>query len=239
MLSYIPYKNIMDNKRKYNIWLLHDVYDNTFADIAERCGISVSTVRGDYEKILFIKMKYYIDYLSFINHCQNTEYYRQICGSAYECYRNIKYVVAFFEKEYTDHLSEYRNGEPGMPKRLLQDLPPLRTKFSARTVSSVIRLREINGMTYEAIGKRLHMTKEKAEKLYNYYYHNLYLQLSEKLMEITGDTDLRRKYRDTFQVRSGKLKYDCLVNDFSELLKNETVNSENTKTDKNADKYIS
>ena len=107
-----------------------------------------------------------------------------------------------------------------MTKRILQALPPLRNEFSKRTISTIIRLRETNGMTYAAIGKRLRMTKEKAKDLYNYHYHVLFYQLSEKLMEITGDIDLLDKYLDAFQVGSGKKKYDCLVHDYPELCEN-------------------
>ena len=107
-----------------------------------------------------------------------------------------------------------------MPKRILQSLPPLRTQFSMRTISSIIRLRETEGLTYAAIGKRLRMTKEKAEDLYNHHYHVLYFQLSERIMEVTGDMDLRDKYRNAFRVGSGKKKYDCLVADYPELCEN-------------------
>lgn len=75
-------------------------------------------------------------------------------------------------------------------------------------------------MTYAAIGKRLRITKEKAEDLYNNHYHVLYYQLSEKIMEITGDMDLRDKYQKAFCLGSGKKKYDCLVKDYPELCEN-------------------
>lgn len=217
MLSDIPYKKIIDTGRKYDVWVLRDVYDNTFSDIAREYSVSVCTVVGDYNKILSLKIKYYVNHLSIVHGYEDTAHFRKIWGSAYDCYRGMKYVVAYFEKEYADTLSEYRNGEPGMPERILRDLPPLRNEFSKRTINSIIRLRETGGMTYAAIGKRLRMTKENAEHLYNGHYHNLYYQLSEKLMEITGDTDLRRKYRNAFQVGSGKKKYDSLVSDYPDL----------------------
>lgn len=220
MLSDIPYKNIVDSGRKYDVWVLRDVYDNTFADIAREYGLSVATVVSDYNKIMSLKIKYYVNHLSIVHGFENTVHFIKMWHTAYDCYRGLKYVVAYFEKEYADILSEYRSGEPGMPELILRDLPPLRNEFSKRTISSIIRLRETDGMTYAAIGKRLRMTKETAEDLYNHHYHNLYYQISEKLMELTGDNDLRRKYRDTFQVGSGKKKYDSLVSDYSDLCKN-------------------
>ena len=74
-------------------------------------------------------------------------------------------------------------------------------------------------MTYAAIGKRLRITKEKTQDLYNHYYHDLFYQLSEKLIKITGDKDLRCKYHDAFQIGNGKKKYDCLLSDYPELCK--------------------
>ena len=220
MLNDIPYKNIMEHKRRYDIWLLHDVYNNNFANIAKRYGISVNTIVSDYYKVLSLKLKYYVNHLSIVYGYKDTIHFREIWRNAYECYRGLNYVVAYFEKEYSAILSEYRNGEPGLPEQTLLNLPPLRNKFNKQTISSVIRLRETNKMTYVAIGKKLRLTKEKAEDLYNHHYHVLYCNLLEKLIEITGDTDLSRKYWDTYQVGSAKKKYDCLTNDYPELCKN-------------------
>jgi len=220
MLTDIPYRNIMDNGRKYDVWVLRDVYGNTFADIAKEYGVSVCTIIGNYEKLLFIKIKYYVNHLSVVYGYGNTNHFMEIWRSALDCYRGRNYVAAYFEKEYADVLGEYRDGEPGMPERVLRDLPPLRTGFSRRTVSSIIRLRETDGLTYAAIGKRLHMTKEKAEDLYNRHYHVLYYQLSEKIMEMTGDTGLRDKYQKAFRTGSERKKYDRLVRDYPELCEN-------------------
>lgn len=219
MLSDIPYKKIVDFGRKYDVWVLRDVYGNTFADIAREYGVSVACILNDYQKILSLKSRYYINHLSIVYGYQDTENFKKIWIDAINCYYGKKYVVAYFEKEYADVLSEYRQGEPGMPEQFLRDLPPFRNEFSKQTVSSIIRLRETNGMTYAAIGKRLHMTKEKAENLYNHHYHILFHQLSEKLMKITGDIGLHRRYQDIFQVGSGKKRYDRLVNDYPELCK--------------------
>lgn len=220
MLSDIPCKNIMDNGRKYDVWVLRDVYDNTFPDIAREYGVSVGTIRSNYDKILWLKISYYVNHLSIVHGYENSAYFRKIWRSAYECYTSERYVVAYFEKEYADILREYRNGEPGMPEQLLRDLPPLRNGFTKQTVSSIVRLRETNGMTYAAIGKRLRMTKEKAKDLHNHYYHTLYYELSEKIMEITGNKNLRDKYDNAFHIGYEKKKYDCLVKDYHELCEN-------------------
>ncbi len=174
MLNDIPYKNLLGKDRKYDVWVLRDVYDNTFADIAKEYNVSVSTIISNYENILLLKTKYYINHLSIVYGYDNTTHFRKIWWNALDCYCANKYIVAYFEKEYADILKEYRNGELGMPERILQTLPPLRNQFSMRTISSVIRLRKTEGLTYDAIGKRLRMTKEKAEDLYNRHYHVLY-----------------------------------------------------------------
>lgn len=220
MLSDIPYKNIVDRGRKYDVWVLRDVYDNTFVDIAREYGLSIATVVNDYNKILSLKIRYYTNHLSIVYGFEDTVYFRKMWDNAYYCYCGMKYVVAYFEKEYADILGKYRSGEPGMSEVILQDLPPLRDKFSKRTVSSIVRLRETNGMNYAAIGKRLRMTKEKAEDLYHRHYHKLFYQLLEKLVEITGNQDLSRKYCDVFQVGNSKKKYDSLVSDYPDLCKN-------------------
>ena len=71
-------------------------------------------------------------------------------------------------------------------------------------------------MTFPAIGKRLRMTREKAQDLYSGYYHRLFYQLSGKLIEITGDKNLRDRYQDSFQ-SSSKKSYDRLLSDYPEL----------------------
>ena len=219
MLNDIPYKNLMDKGRKYDVWVLRDVYNNTFVDIAKEYGVSTATIVSDYNKLLGWKLRYYVNHLSIVYGYKDTVHFRKIWKDTLDCYCGIKYMVAYFEKEYADILKEYRNGEPGMPEQLLRDLPPLRNKFSKQTISSIIRLRETNGMTYAAIGKRLRITKEKTQDLYNHYYHDLFYQLSEKLIKITGDKDLRCKYHDAFQIGNGKKKYDCLLSDYPELCK--------------------
>lgn len=220
MLNDIPYKNIMDKGRNYDVWVLRDVYENTFADIAKEYDISVAAVINNYEKALCLKTKYYVNHLSIVYGYENTEHFKEIWRNAFHCYCGEKYTAAYFEKEYADILEEYRNGGPGMPERILKALPPLRNSFSTRTISSIIRLRETDGLTYAAIGKRLRLTKEKAEELYNDHYHVLYFELSEKIIEATGNMDLRDKYRKAFHGGSGKKKYDCLTADYPELCEN-------------------
>ena len=165
-------------------------------------------------------MNYYVNHLSIVHGHKNTSYFKKIWTKAYECYHGLKYVLAYFEKEYAAILSEYRNGEPGLPEQFLLDLPPLREGFSKRTISGLIYLRETKGMTYSAIGKRLKLTKEKVTDLYNHHYHILLSQLLEKLAEITGDSSLYDSHWDTYQVRNVKKKYDDLINEYPELCNN-------------------
>ena len=220
MLNDIPYKNILKYERRYEIWRLHDVDNNSFAKIAKKYGLSVDTITSDYYKILSLKLNYYVNHLSIVHGHIDTTYFKKISLKAYECYRGMKYVLAYFEKEYAAILSEYRNGEPGLPEQFLLDLPPLREGFRKRTISSLIYLRETKGMTYSAIGKRLRLTKEKVTDLYNHHYHVLYCQLLEKLIEITGDASLNNDHWDTYQLKNVKKKYDDLINEYPELCNN-------------------
>ncbi len=124
-----------------------------FVDIAKEYHVSIAAIIKRYERILFLKAKYYVNHLSIVHGYKDTEHFEKIRTSAFNCYCGGKYIVAYFEKEYADILKEYRNGEPGMPKRFLKALPPLRNNFSTRTVSGIIRLRETDGLTYTAIAK--------------------------------------------------------------------------------------
>lgn len=67
MLSDIPYKNIMNTGRKYDVWVLRDVYGNTFPDIAKEYGVSVGTIVDNYYKILRLKARYYVNHLSIVH----------------------------------------------------------------------------------------------------------------------------------------------------------------------------
>lgn len=44
MLHDIPYESLLNNGRKYDVWMLRDVYDNTFADIAREYNVSVPII---------------------------------------------------------------------------------------------------------------------------------------------------------------------------------------------------
>ncbi len=219
MLIDIPYKEIMDNGRKYDVWLLRDIYENTFTDIAKEYSVTVSCIIGDYKKLLLLKLQYYVNHLSIVHGYGDTKYFETIWHDALECYLDRKCVVAYFEKEYSDILTEYRNGEPGMPEQFLQALPPLRTEFSKRTVSSIVRLRDINEMSFAAIGKRLRMTKQQAERLYDCHYSILCSRMLGEIVKITGDSGICGRYLWVYNIKKGKKGYDCLVNEYPEICK--------------------
>jgi len=219
MLNDIPYKNIVNTGRKYDVWVLHDIYNSSFTDIAKKYHVTAPPIVSDYYKALLTKLKYYVNHLSIVYGYENTTHFRKIWSDASTCYCELKYVAAYFEREYTDILNKYRNGEPGYPEQFLRNLPPLRTKFSKRTISNVVRLRETERMTFIAIGKRLRMTREKARDLYSDYYFDLFRQLSAKIKKITGEADLEGKYYLSCQIGNGKKLYDTLINDYPELCK--------------------
>ena len=78
MLNDIPYKNILKHERRYEVWLLHDVDNNSFANIAKKYGLSVDTITSDYYKILSLKLNYYVNHLSIVHGHKDIRYFKKI-----------------------------------------------------------------------------------------------------------------------------------------------------------------
>lgn len=51
MLKDIPYSELKEDRRAYDIMILRDQYNNTFADIAKEYGISLVRARELYSRI--------------------------------------------------------------------------------------------------------------------------------------------------------------------------------------------
>ncbi len=217
MLEDIPYSRLKDNGRQYAVWIYRDIQKRTWADIASEYGISLARIRQYYWKTMTLRTNYYVNHLSIAYGHDNTEHFHQIYMDALRCYNAIKYVVAYFEKEYSGILREYRAGEPGMPEHIFRDLPPYLTAFSEQAVSGIIEMREVQGLTFGDIGKRLSMTREKADDLYNQHYYDLFMAITKKIMDDTGDKHIQKKYSSGRYVGSGKAKYDNLIHDYPEF----------------------
>lgn len=183
MLNDIPYSVLKQDKRAYEIMLLHDQYDNTFTDISKEYEISTERVKQIYNIIKIKQIRLYISHIAFVLGHENTLCIRNVYDSAYECYHEIVYVCAYFEKKYKSVLDEYRAGESGMSEHFIKSMPPFKSKRSKKTVARVIEMREVEKASYVAIGKELQMTKAKAKHIYEWFYHEQVLEIIKGLQE--------------------------------------------------------
>lgn len=219
-LQEIPYSTIKETGRKYEIYTLV-VGGYSFREVAQQYGVSSSTIIHHYGTVLLDIMRCYINHLSIVHGYNTSSYFSNLWSDVEQCYCGRQYAIIYFEREYSAILDEYRAGEPGMPATLLKTLPPYRKKFSAQTTSSVVRLRDTNGMTFSAIGKRLRMTCEKAYFLYSHYYHLKFKSLVQKIIDITGEKDVEIPYYKRYRTGCGKSIYNALVKDYPEFVEND------------------
>lgn len=215
----VPYTQIKETGRKYEIYILHIVDGYSIKYLAQHYGVSASTITHDYYTVLRMIMRYYINHLTIIYGYSTHAYFSDLWSDVEQCYCERQYAVTYFEKEYSEILEKYRAGEPGVPTTLSKILPPYRKKFSAQTIASVVRLREVHKMTFASIGKRLRMTYEKAFELYNHHYFLKFDELAKKIMDSTGEEDIKDTYYSRHKIGFGKLIYDDLVSDYPEFAK--------------------
>ena len=78
---------------------------------------------------------------------------------------------------------------------------------------------DINEMSFAAIGKRLRMTKQQAERLYDCHYSILCSRMLGEIVKITGDSGICGRYLWVYNIKKGKKGYDCLVNEYPEICK--------------------
>ena len=176
MLKKIPYSTLKEDRRSFEIMTLRDQHGSTFADIAKDYGLSAMRIRDLYNKIKKQQIHLYIIQIAAALGHKNTALVRKEVHIAYECFQDRVYVCAYLEKTYSSILEAYRAGEAGMSKELIERLPPLRETF-------------------------VEMTKEKAKKLYNSFYHQQVVAHINALREKTEDLDEKeaiwRRYFDT------------------------------------------
>lgn len=216
-LTDIVYKCLKENERAYEILLLRDLHDNTFTALAEEYGVCVATVMSTYYQIKIRQIRLYINHLAIVHGHETTTSFMELFHKANDCYRDYKYVTGYFEKEYPDILTEYRAGEPGLPKPFLASMPPYREAWSKYTIRRVVKLREDEKLTYIEIGRKLKMTASSTEHIYQHYYHKKFLDLSNKIIAATGKTNLRRDYYRI--TRNSKKRLKLLLADYPEFPK--------------------
>lgn len=183
MLTDIPCSTLKQDGRAYEIMLLRDQHDNTFADISKEYNLSVARVVQIYNKLKIRQIRLYINHIAVALGHDSTEPVRKTFIDAYECYQTLPYVCAYLEKKYRDMLTEYRDGEPGLPARFIKSMPPFKVKLSIKTVARVIEMREVEKASFVAIAKELRMTQAKARHTYEWFYHKQVLELIKALQE--------------------------------------------------------
>ncbi|MEL4861483.1 hypothetical protein AAEU42_09585 [Pseudoflavonifractor phocaeensis] len=213
MLKDIPYSVLMQDKRAYEIMLLRDQYDNTFTDIAKEFEISVVRAVQIYRKQKFRQKSLYITHISIALGHGSTAQVRKIFDEAYECYQDTAYACAYFEKKYKGILTEYRDGEPGMPIKFLKNMPPFKPQLSKKTVACIVEMREVEKASFATIAKELRMTRAKAKRTYELFYHKKVMALIEALLEKATSSEEKRAIWDgCFKGnKSSKRRYDMLI----------------------------
>lgn len=92
----------------------------------------------------------------------------------YNFYQNSGMVAAYLEKMFTE-LNCYRRGKPELFLPFYPNLLPYRN-LSRKDIfdieMEVVFLKNKRKMSFEDIGDRLKLTKEKVRCIYNWYYHN-------------------------------------------------------------------
>ena len=204
---------MMQDKRAYEIMLLRDQYGNTFADIAKDYEISVARVVQIYNKLKIKQIRLYINHIAVVLGFEGTSQVRKVFNDAYECYQELPYACAYLEKKYKDILSEYRAGEPGVPTHFIKNMPPFRPKPSKKAIARVIEMREVEKASFVTIAKELRMTRAKAKRTYEMFYHKQALAIIEALQKKATSNKEKTAIFDYWfgHYKSSKEMYDALT----------------------------
>lgn len=209
----IPYSVLMRDKRAYEIMLLRDQYNNSFTDIAKEFEISTVRAAQIYHKQKFRQKNLYINHVSIALGHGSTSQIRKIFDEAYECYQDTAYACAYFEKKYKGILTEYRGGEPGMPAQFIKAMPPFKPQLSKKTIARIVEMREAEKASFVTIAKELRMTRAKAKRTYEMFYHKQVLELIEALESRAESYEEKVIIRDFWfkRYKSSKELYEALT----------------------------
>ena len=212
-LTDTSYSNLKENKRAYEILLLREQYDNTFAYIAKEYEISVTRVVQIYHKLKRKQILLYINHITVALGYESSSQVRKVFNVANECYQDWVYACAYLEKKYTDILTEYRAGEPGMPMQFIKNIPPLKPHLSKKMIARVIEMRETEKASFVTIAKELRMTQAKAKHTYQWVYHKQVLALIKVLQEkAESDEEKEAIWKYCFSKnKSSKKCYEMLI----------------------------
>lgn len=217
MLKDIPYSVLKQDKRAYEIMLLRDQYNNSFTDIAKEFEISTVRAAQIYHKQKFRQKNLYINHVSIALGHGSTSQIRKIFDEAYECYQDTAYACAYFEKKYKGILTEYRGGEPGMPAQFIKAMPPFKPQLSKKTIARIVEMRETEKASFVTIAKELRMTRAKAKRTYEMFYHKQVLELMEALESRAESYEEKVIIRDFWfkRYKSSKELYEALTKGYA------------------------
>lgn len=213
MMTDIPYEKLKENKRAYEILLLHDWHGQKFRDIAKEYGLSSSGVQRIYLKIKIRQADLYIHHIAIaLGHQDVTQIWNQFFD-AMESYQDYFLACAYLEKEYGSLLAEYRGGEPGRRPELIDSLLPLKPKLKKRELARLVAMREEKKMTFRAIGERLRLTPIRARKEYDGFYREKVVKIIDSLQEQAESKEEKRRILDAYSAWNGSAKkyYDRLT----------------------------
>ncbi len=179
----IPYRTLKEDERAYQIMLLRDQTGKSFTKLAKAFQLSAARIRAIYDRQKVKQIYLYIRHISVVLGHPDDSKIRSIFWQADECYRNWTCSGAYLEQKYHDILTTYRNGEPGLPQKFIDAIPPLRGKLTKEETARVVEMRETEKAPFAVIAKELNITQSKAKHTYDFYYHAKVLALIQNLIE--------------------------------------------------------
>lgn len=215
MLKDIPYSTLKKDQRAYDILMLREQHQNTFANIAKEYGISTERVITLYFQIQIKKIRLYVSHIAFVLGHEGISTIRKEVDTVFDCYREYPYICAYLEKKYERILTEYRGGEPGCPEAFIKSLPPLKPEPDREMIARIVEMREIEKASFIAIGKEMDMTPEKARHTYEMFYHLQVLDHVNRLQKEAKTADEARAIWDRYfrPHRSAKKMYERMMAD--------------------------
>ena len=216
MLYATPYKKLKKDALAYQIMLLRDQQNLSFADIAQKCNINNSArVIYKYKTIKIEQIRLYLNHIALQFGYDTNEKIRIIYEKALDFYCDYTYACAFLEIRYKNILCLYREGEPGISQTFLCAMPPYR-QLTEYDVSRIIEMREAKE-SFVKIASEIHITKNKAAQIYHWYYHILIFDVIELLARNEYDKEELRNFCFD-NPYSSKRQYEMLLNKYSERI---------------------
>lgn len=195
----------------YELLLLRYKDKKTYAEIAKSINAGKQSVRDRVRFFLRDLYKLYYRYLQRIG----TEIdNRDIC----RFYMNDIYAIAYLEREYSSPLHTFRSNAPPLILPYVDRFPSYR-KLSDRQhhnlEKKVADARKNTNKTFEAIGKELKLTGEKAHDIYNYHLHKK-IALAIDRIEPTVDFDFETFIYCYFHIP--KRRWEYIISEYPDLV---------------------